>query len=62
VHLKKGCNKKEHKKNETRRWLSSGLLHREVWQKFTDVSEVLSASLFIIREMNKPREKNLFEI
>jgi hypothetical protein len=27
----------------TRRWLSSGLLRRVVWSKFTDVSEVLAA-------------------
>jgi hypothetical protein len=26
-------------------WLSSGLLRRVVWQKFTDVSEVLAASI-----------------
>jgi hypothetical protein len=30
-------------------WLSSGLLHRAVWEKFIDVSEVLDAS--IIRAM-----------
>jgi hypothetical protein len=28
-----------------RRWLSSGLLLRVVWYKFTDVSQVLSASI-----------------
>jgi hypothetical protein len=32
------------------RWLSSGLLHHVVWQKFTNVSEVLAAS--IIRAMS----------
>jgi hypothetical protein len=32
------------------RWLSSGLLRRVVWQKFTDVAEVLAAS--IIRAMS----------
>jgi hypothetical protein len=33
-----------------RRWLSSGLLRRAVWWKFTDVSEDLAAA--IIRAMN----------
>jgi hypothetical protein len=28
------------------RWLSSGLLFRFVWKKFTDVSEVLAAYIF----------------
>jgi hypothetical protein len=31
----------------------SGLLRRVVWQKFTEVSQILAAS--IIRAMNKPR-------
>jgi hypothetical protein len=29
----------------TSRWLSSGLLRRVVWWKFTDVAEVLAASI-----------------
>jgi hypothetical protein len=33
------------------RWPSSGLLRRAIWKKFTDVSEVLAAS--IIRAMSK---------
>jgi hypothetical protein len=35
-----------------RRRLSSGLLRRVVWYKFTDVSEELAA--FIIRAMRSP--------
>jgi hypothetical protein len=31
---------KKYKKNYIRRWLSSGILRRIVWYKFTDVSEV----------------------
>jgi hypothetical protein len=37
------------------RWLSSGMLHRVVWQKLTNISEVLTAS--IIRVMSKSRVK-----
>jgi hypothetical protein len=33
--------------NRIRRWRSSGLLRRVVWYKFTDVSEVLAASIII---------------
>jgi hypothetical protein len=32
------------------RWLSSGLLRRVVWWKFTDVLEVLAASYFLCYE------------
>jgi hypothetical protein len=42
------------------RWLSSGMLRRVVWWKFTDVLELLPAS--IIREMSKPRARTRFEI
>jgi hypothetical protein len=42
----------EEQKFEVLRWMSSGLLRRAVWQKFTDVSEVLAAS--IIRVMQAP--------
>jgi hypothetical protein len=42
-----------------RRWLSSGMLRYIVWWKFTDVSEVLAAS--IIRAMNTPCMRNWFE-
>jgi hypothetical protein len=38
------------------RWLSSGLLRRVVWQKFTDVSEVLSACT--IKAMMMERASN----
>jgi hypothetical protein len=41
------------------RWLSSGLLRRVVWCKFTDVSEVLAASF--IKAMSKPSARNWFE-
>jgi hypothetical protein len=34
-----------HEHLEVWRWLSAGLLPRAVWQKFTDVSEVLTASI-----------------
>jgi hypothetical protein len=34
-----------------KRWLSSGSQHRVNWNKFTDVSEILTAS--IIRVMSK---------
>jgi hypothetical protein len=40
--------------------MSSGLLRRVVSKKFTDVLEVLAAS--IIRAVSKTRTRNLFEI
>jgi hypothetical protein len=33
------------RQSSTRRWVSSGLLRRVVWYKFTDVSEVLDVSI-----------------
>jgi hypothetical protein len=36
-----------------RRWVSSAMLRRVVWQKFTDVSEVLATS--IIRALQHPK-------
>jgi hypothetical protein len=37
--------RKGHSKTWERRWLFSGMLRREDWCKFTDVSEVLAASM-----------------
>jgi hypothetical protein len=46
------------KRDGSWRWLSSGLLRRVVWQKFSGVSEVTLAS--IIREMsNNPEDSHL---
>jgi hypothetical protein len=47
-------------RRRARKWLSSRMLSRVVWYKFTDVSEMLTAS--IIRAMSKPRAWNWFEI
>jgi hypothetical protein len=44
----------------SRRWLSSGLLRRVVWKKFTDVAEVLAASVIrAISNLHTRRCENL---